>query len=174
MCFTTLAKRLAQPSRKPEWTELPTAIASKTSLNPEANHLPQFVSYRLRQIHVESVDLLGADVAGEQRRVVGSQAQPRHYRSSGHSPNVLFLHYVFHAPIAYLNTQDTRGIAPSEIFCFAKIHVLSILRPARIAISRARHFRPLLCRSIKKHQPKWPRRSQSHDVSSIRGDSWGK
>jgi len=40
---------------------------------PRPDHSRRFVSLQvLRQINVESVDLLGTDVAGEQRRVVGS------------------------------------------------------------------------------------------------------
>src|SRR6266567_8715833 len=42
----------------------------------------------LRPVHFEGIDFCGADIAGEQRRIVGRKSKPVHERSSGHASDI--------------------------------------------------------------------------------------
>jgi hypothetical protein len=55
----------------------------------------------LRPVHFECVDFLGADIACDKERIVGSEAKPGSEPSVEQSSGFLKIHYLFNLSIAH-------------------------------------------------------------------------
>src|SRR5205809_673500 len=99
------------------------------------------VSCCSRELHVQSVDFLGADVAKHQRRLVGSQ--PRPCARTPYQTNVLQPDESLHFMVANPDTVERRVGARR-----VKVDIFRISRPTRKSQGQVFEIHPLLRHEI--------------------------
>ena len=83
----------------------------------------------LRPFHFEGVDFLGADIAGEQRRVIGGKPKPVPKVHSGQSSYIADVCYLFDLTIAQSKADDVER--ESHESRNLKIEIFPVPRPVR-------------------------------------------
>ena len=81
----------------------------------------------LRPVDIECKDFRSADIAGEQRRVVGRKSKPGHHRSGGEASHIFDINYVFSLTVAQPKFNDALASVLHRIVPALKIDVLSIV-----------------------------------------------
>jgi len=125
------------------------------------------------ELQVEGVDLLGADVTGEQGDFAGAETGPRaRTERVAIEPNFLQVNHLFHFGVTDAETKVAR-IAVQE---GVEIHRGTIWRPSQVAkrIQAGPEFAPLLVLHLVKHELVVACGGDRQNVAAVRRPSRGE
>jgi len=81
----------------------------------------------LRPFDIEFKDFRSADIASEQRRVVGRESKPVHDRSGSEASHIFDINYVFSLAVAQPKSNDALANVLHRIVPVLKVDVLSVM-----------------------------------------------
>src|SRR5437764_9774710 len=101
-------------------------------------------------LHFERIDFLGADVAREQRRLIGGESKPLPGGADRFAANLAEICDVLHPAIAHPQTSDSVRFVQCGIVL--EVEIFSVMRPHRVTNPTVTRSGPLLCGGIEEHQ----------------------
>jgi hypothetical protein len=108
---------------------------------------PLFLSSPL---HFERIYFPSADVAREQRRVIGGEPEPLPPTAGRHATNLADFRDILDLAIADAEADDSVRLARCR--SALEVEIFSIMRPHRVTHLTIARFRPLLCGGVEEHQ----------------------
>src|SRR5580658_9286908 len=101
-------------------------------------------------LHFERIYFSSADVAREQRRVIGGEPEPLPPTAGRIATNLADFRDILDLAIAHAEADDSVRLVRCRRV--PEVEIFSIMRPHRVTHLTIARFRPLLCRGVEEHQ----------------------